>query len=577
MCEVMGNSNHHEPTLSANHSLSPPAARGLRALWRTIERHPLLTVLFVAAFLAQAIPIWLIRILPQGDIYQHLAVAEIIHNYHTPGSIYPELFKLPDFIKPNLLYYYTVHWLALVLPTAVPLETANKIFLTLYVLLVPLSLAYLLDSFGRPRRLALFGFLFLFSGLFRTGFAGYLISVPLLFFALGLFYRFLRNGGVGRGFGVIALACLIFLAHAQMYLLYMLLAGIMGLLLWAGLRRTFRNLLVPGASLILFVPWFIRFFLLYEDHDEVHTFAPPSEGFGAAYRPPSQTLERVFTYLLDYFRDSGDEVLLLLTLLCMAVGLMARGQPEALQQTSRVAADKAHGRHWSARFLPEVLTIVVGATVFLLPVHIRNQAVISARHIPLFAIMLVTWMGWFRGRVLGVVFALALGTLIIAQGVYVGNRFLAYDRELDDYPALFDEMRPWSRLYKVSGSHLFSEVANGNVFWHLHYNFMLWHGGVTDVQFAEFVTCPVRYRPGKVPPTLPYEPGRSTRFHYYDYFLVQRSELGRVESMRPWLRQISANRGWVLFERRERPFERWWDLERLAPPERHRPGTDDSG
>ena len=547
----------------------PRRAAGAKRLvaraWKRVRERPLLPTLFALLFVAQSVPVWITRVLPQGDIYQHLAIAEIIHNYDASGSIYAEHFLLPDFIKPNLLYYYVVHALGFV----VPLEVANKLLLNLYVVLVPLSMLYLLTVFGRPRRLALFSFLFVFNSLFRTGYAGYLLSIPLYLFGIGLFYRLAVRPTWRRGVGTALLANLLFFTHAQMYLMYMLTAGVMALFLWDGPRRFFLRIAAPAASLLVFVPWFLRFVVFYEAEPSTFGLAGVDQGFGAAYHSPETLLSTMFARVMNNFRGSVDEIIALLAALLMAIGLVLRGHGEAPAESPPGAGDAPpRESRWNHRYLPEILTLLVMVSIFALPVHIKGQAVISVRHVPLAVILLITWLGWSRRRWTSAVFAIAVATLALFQAVYVSREHLRYERELDGYEQLFEEARPWSRLYKVSGTQLFSHVAHGNVFWHIHYNFMLWRGGITDVQFAEFVTCPVRYRPGMIPPKLPREPGKSPDWRYYDYFLVQRSELGRVRGLARWLRQVSENRGWVLYEKRNRPVVEWWDLDRMAPPEK---------
>lgn len=535
--------------------------RWWRGQWEQVRRQPLFVALFVIGFVAASVPIWITRILPQGDIYQHLAIVEIIHNYDTPGSIYPDFFELPDSIKPNLLYYYLAHWMAYLMP----MEVANKLLLNLYVLLLPLSMLALLTTFQRPRRLALFGFLFIYTGLFRTGYAGYLLSIPLYFFGIAGFYRWSLQPSLRRFGGTALLASVLFFTHAQMYLLYMLTVGYMALFLWhpGGVRRFAQRLLAPCVSLLFFLPWFLKFFVFWKARPNVQGLAGPSEGFGAVWHTPEELFSRFFSYLQQYFRDSGDEIVMLVVLLLFAVGMILRGHRESSPVPGEA---RDPDMPWTHRYMPELISLLLAVSIFVLPVHIKNQAVISTRHIPLFAMSLIPWLGWFRGRRASAALAVAVIALSVASSTYVARRFLAYERELDGYPALFEDVRPWSRIWKVSGPDLFSNVAHGNVFWHLHYNFMLWKGGITDVQFAEYVTCPVRYKPGAVPPYLEDEPHKSPAWQWYDYLLVQRKEKGRVHGLRRWLKPVAENRDWILYERRDRPFDKWFDLDRWSPP-----------
>ena len=268
-----------------------------------------------------------------------------------------------------------------------------------------------------------------------------------------------------------------------------------------------------------------------------------SKGFGAFYHAPGELMERLHKYVLTYFRDSGDEYIMLAVFGIMLVGLMLRGSSRTVSSEPALAPDGLRARE---RILPELLTLLLAASVFLLPVHIKGQAVISVRHIPLTVISAIAWLGWPRRRWASIGAGLLIAALVVTQSVYVARHFKDYERELDGYEQLFDDLPAWSRLYKLSGRDLFSRVAHGNVFWHLHYLHLVWNGGITDVNFAEHVTCPIQYRLGMIPPRLPLEPERSKNWRYYDYF--PRPEAGRQARRR---------------------------AERLAQAHRREPGLDD--
>ncbi|NOZ01404.1 MAG: hypothetical protein GXP54_05885 [Deltaproteobacteria bacterium] len=153
------------------------------------------------------------------DIWQHLALVDVIHNYRAPGSVYPDYFLLPSTPKPNLAYYYVTSWLSYLFE----LETANKVVLSIYILTFPLSFLYLLRSFGRSKWLSLFAFPLTYNAMFAYGFVAFVMGMPLLLAGVGAYRRFMdepidapfsRHGWLSAAAFVLA-----FFVHAHIYLL----------------------------------------------------------------------------------------------------------------------------------------------------------------------------------------------------------------------------------------------------------------------------------------------------------------------------------------------------------------------
>src|SRR5690242_7735064 len=92
-------------------------------------------------------PLWASRHLPLVDLPQHLHLISVLHRLEDPTTLFPQVFALRGKLTPYLGYYYSVSLLAWVLP----LQLANKLFLSAYVVGMPLSMAFLLGSLKRPR------------------------------------------------------------------------------------------------------------------------------------------------------------------------------------------------------------------------------------------------------------------------------------------------------------------------------------------------------------------------------------------------------------------------------------------
>src|SRR3954465_7336751 len=149
-----------------------PEARLERTLW-------------MVALIAGVAPLWAAQALPLVDLPQHLHLISVLHRLDDASTLYPEFFARRPALTPYLGYYYLVsalNWL-------MPIETANRVFLSAYVAGLPLSLAFLLRSFKRPVWPALLSLPFAYGDSFAWGFINYIAALPLSFLCCGLFVR----------------------------------------------------------------------------------------------------------------------------------------------------------------------------------------------------------------------------------------------------------------------------------------------------------------------------------------------------------------------------------------------------
>jgi len=137
------------------------------------------------ALLFAVLPLWVSRHLPMVDLPQHLHLISVLHRIEDPTTIYPKLFAVRAELTPYLGYYYAVSFLNWLLP----IEVANKLFLSAYVIGMPLGLAFLLRSLGRPSWPSLLALPFAYGDSFAWGFVNYCSALPLAFFNCGLVVR----------------------------------------------------------------------------------------------------------------------------------------------------------------------------------------------------------------------------------------------------------------------------------------------------------------------------------------------------------------------------------------------------
>ena len=206
--------------------------------------------LIVSALIAlQCVPIWIWRYFPSQDGPSHLSNAAVMMNYRSQ-PVYAQYYEL-HWLRPagNFLSQY----LLIALAPLTGLLFAQKIWLSLYLLAVPLSLYYLLRPLTPHARVfSLFGLLLGPNYFLHMGFWNFCFSIPLTFVALGFYVRHCTRWTARSAAGVVAVGFIVYSSHVFSYLGFVVLAG-----LWAVLRiswTTYRSRLQLATSLAVLTP-----------------------------------------------------------------------------------------------------------------------------------------------------------------------------------------------------------------------------------------------------------------------------------------------------------------------------------
>lgn len=209
---------------------------------RRVRRHLPEQFAWIFALICGVAPLWASQALPLVDLPQHLHLISVLHRLDDVSTLFPEVFARRPELTPYLGYYYAVsslNWL-------MPLELANRLFLSLYVAGLPLSLAFLLKSLKRPTWPALLALPFAYGDSFAWGFINYCASLPLALLTCGLFVRAIEDAPRRRAWaGALATSLVaVLLFHVQAFA-------------WLGVALPFLLLTTPapeGKSWKLRVP-----------------------------------------------------------------------------------------------------------------------------------------------------------------------------------------------------------------------------------------------------------------------------------------------------------------------------------
>jgi hypothetical protein len=174
------------------------------------------------------VPLWAPRFLPLAELPLHLDAIAIWHRIHDSSWGYEKFYRLNVIAVPYWGYFFPVHLLSYVFP----IEIANKIYLSAYAALLPISVAALAERMGRNRWLALFSFPLVFNYNFGAGFISFCSGLVILNFAIVVLDAFLEAPTRRRALLLGLLTLALYFTHVLPWLFFgvasLLLAGVHG-------------------------------------------------------------------------------------------------------------------------------------------------------------------------------------------------------------------------------------------------------------------------------------------------------------------------------------------------------------
>ena len=501
-------------------------------------------VTWAIAIAAGSAPLWLAEMLPLVDLPQHLHLISVLHRLHDPTTLYPRLFEARGELTPYLGYYHVVsllHWL-------LPLEIANKIFLSAYVAGMPLGMAFLLRSLDRPTWPALLAIPFAYGDSFAWGFINYCSALPLTFIAAGCFARAVADPPRRRRWAALLAVTLVaallfhvqafaYLGVALPFLLFTTRApedaapqapGDTLIDRWIRPRLLALIAVVPGVA--LFAAWFggrLGKPVEIAPGEPWKAWGPIFSPQNLAWKSKPQNWEELPQVLANMLRDGSDRY----ALYAVALVALAGAATAAASRLGRHRPPSSPGPVERWRILG--LALIALGLYFFLPFDVRGYVYyLNTRYAHLAAPLLLASVPIVHGRAARpLLFAAAATSLVVA--VPLSSAFNAFNREA----------APLRRLSSATGERPmvmglifdpYSRVMRHPVFLHSAAVIATARGGATNFSFASTPHSPVRYR-GDPPPTFPSEWNprafsMGAHGYAYDHFLVRGAHPSRVFS-----------------------------------------------
>jgi hypothetical protein len=169
------------------------------------------SLLFGFLLILHLAPIWLLPFIPTQDGPGHQALAFILRHYGRPEAGILREYYLPNReALPNWFFFFLMSKVL----GFVSIPRAEKILLTAYVLLLPLSVRYALRTIDpRAGFLAVLSFPFLYNFLFQMGFFNFCFSLGAFFCAVGYWLEAPDRATLLRTVGLAFLILWVYFCH----------------------------------------------------------------------------------------------------------------------------------------------------------------------------------------------------------------------------------------------------------------------------------------------------------------------------------------------------------------------------
>ena len=168
-------------------------------------------LLLLALLLAHLIPIWVFQNFPSQDGPTHIENAKIIVDYlHPDRAIFREYYSFNKNFEPTWLGHLVLAGLMVLVPVCL----VEKIFLSGYIILLPLSIRYALRAI-RPDSgfLTFLMFPFIYNYPLHMGFYSFSYSLPVFFFLMGHWMKHREQFTPRKTAGLAILSLVLYFCH----------------------------------------------------------------------------------------------------------------------------------------------------------------------------------------------------------------------------------------------------------------------------------------------------------------------------------------------------------------------------
>ena len=484
---------------------------------------------------ASLVPIWSTTYFPSQNGPWHLLTVHMMHEYNNPAFNYAE-FYVPSFHAiPHLAHTLLVYLLAF----AFPLLVAHKIVISVYALLLPVSI-FLLLAVLNPKRVAAgyVGFLLVYNVPLLRGYHDYTLGIPLVFLTLTYWLRHRDQMTLVRTGVTMLLIVAVYLSHVFNVL-------VLGLSMLVFVLHRGWSLPAVTRVLLLFLPASVLL-IEYVVYSLLHTqWLDTSE---LEFLAPHVAVNGFFERFFSTFSETA--YYLAVIPLLLGAPMLSRSLKKAYRRSGEVWYRVAI--HSPAL----TLFLLFAALYFMTPFKFLGWHYVNVRFIPyviVFALASLTASGRLQRR------AVITTVSAAALGIYYINtiHFMGTGRQLAEYLSAVDKMRPNTTLLPLAFDG--SQIGRMSPLAHAYDYYNIYRGGANGKGIAKFNTVtPMVYRVYPVARRFPvwehYRPRRLPRVaESYDHVLIWGGDAATVSLLRQAGFDLIHEQGKLRFFQNRRP------------------------
>ncbi len=491
-------------------------------------------LLFFLFSLLFSLPVWLFPFLPFVDLPQHLHFASILKNY-SPELPSAKIYSLRLFPMHNTLHLFSTYLLSLIFP----LEISNKIYLTLSLILFPLSLLFLIKILGGNEYFSLFGFLLSYNYNLFWGFVGLNLGMALILFLIGYEIKYLREKRKGSYlFPISLLFFFLFFAHSLVYIF----ASVTYLLIF-----TFNSERRPLRwGLPLLIPWLISFFALFLPW-QIEQFRGEGSELQQQFRQYI-SLPTLYNNLWEFFRRIGlktDETYIFILKVLFVFFLLTT--LNRLRQKKINSFFRDNYRYLTIFFLTTLLFYL------FFPGRYKEAVFLNERFAPLLFLLLIAFLALNLANFNHWALKLFTSLIISLVGLNLGIRIFLFNQEAKPIKAMFAQLPEGKKLAGlIYQKRPKADFFGYDVFLHFPTYYAINKNGLSGFTFAYIRYSPIVYQePYPLPQIDEWETWHSVfpeGWEEYDYFLVSgEPRLSDRTIIDKW-KKIEERGIWTLYE-----------------------------
>jgi hypothetical protein len=401
-------------------------------------------------------------LLPFIDLPFHLAESFVVKYFSKEGYLFSTYYSIPTFLKSNT--FHTFFCASGIFPDV---ETGNKIYYALYVILFPASVYFLIRTLKGKGYYALLSFLLIINHNVHWGFTGYMMSTAVLIFLFAIFFRYFAEDKNYSAFAIAPLFLILFMLHFQSAIFAVLVFSVLHLVYrYKSLKSWLINIAVVIPVLAVMV----------------YAYAADSQTGG------SLTDYLIGYYLNDYFVSLPQRFGIFFILdnffmLAGIKGLIYAGAVSVFVIILFAFSMAGKFKNLSRENMFIYILLIISALCYIfLPNNINGQNIIYERYSVIILLLMITFIGinidtgFIRKYLIDTTVGYLVAAVVLIHSCVIIDYMNDFRIESKDFNA---SIIPEGKNIILAGVIIDNDFRGRKVWTHFPMYFTVWKGGLT--------------------------------------------------------------------------------------------------